>query len=69
MDHDKLVNLEKVLAHEKEKNKNLSKELIDCNSSTSSLKNANDGFNAKIVKFNEYHASPSSIEHVSICNR
>jgi hypothetical protein len=68
-EHDKLVNLEKTLAHEKEKNKILSKELVVCNSSISSLKHANDDLSAKIVKLNECHASSSSIEHVLVCNR
>jgi hypothetical protein len=47
----------------------LSKELNNCNASVSSLKNANDDLNAKIVKLNECHASSSSVEHVSACNR
>jgi hypothetical protein len=35
-EHDKLVNSEKALAHEKEKNKILSKELVNYDSSISS---------------------------------
>jgi hypothetical protein len=68
-EHGKLVNLEKALAHEKEKNKILSKELVDCNYSISMLKSDSDDLNDKIMKLNECHASSSSIKHVSICNR
>jgi hypothetical protein len=47
----------------------LSINLDNYNSSISNLKNANDDLNAKIVKLNECHASSSSVEHVSACNR
>jgi hypothetical protein len=65
----KIEELEKALAHEKEKNKILTHELKVCNSLISSIKCSNDDLNSKIDKFNICHASTSSIEHVSICTR
>jgi hypothetical protein len=68
-EHDKYVKLEKTLAHEKEKCKNLTNELKTCNDSISCLKSENVNLIAKIRELNACSASTSTIEHVTICTR
>jgi hypothetical protein len=68
-EHDKYVKLEKALAHEKEKCKNLTNELNTCNDSISCLKCENVNLIAKIEELNACPASTSTIEHVTIYTR
>jgi hypothetical protein len=65
-EHDKVVEVEKSLALEINKNEMLVFELSSCHASISSLKSSNVELNARIEKLN---ASSSSLEHVSICTR
>jgi hypothetical protein len=68
-EHDKYVKLEKALAHEKEKCKNLTNELKTCNDSISCLKSENVNLIAKIEELNACPASTSTLEHIAICTR
>jgi hypothetical protein len=68
-EHDKYVKLEKALAHEKEKCKNLTNELKTCNDSISCLKSENINLIAKIEELHDCPASTSTIEHVTNCTR
>jgi hypothetical protein len=69
-EHDKfVVSVEKSLAQELEKNKILPTELYDCHSCISCIKIDNDELNDKIVRLSECHASSSTLEYVSICNK
>jgi hypothetical protein len=63
-EHAKVVEVEKSLALGVNKNERLVCDLSSCDSTISSLKNANDDLNSKIDKSN---ASSSSLEHASIC--
>jgi hypothetical protein len=65
-EHDKFISVQKSLALEVNKNEILSSELSTCHESISSLKNLNDGLNAKLEKVN---VAKSCVEHVVICNR
>jgi SMC interacting uncharacterized protein involved in chromosome segregation len=65
-EHDKFVNVQKSLALEIKRNEMLSSELSTCHEYVSSLKELNDGLNAKLEKAN---ATSSCVEHVVICNR
>jgi hypothetical protein len=68
-EHDKYVKLEKALAHEKEKCKNLTNETITCNDSISCLKSENVNLIAKIEELNACPISTSTVEYVTICTR
>jgi hypothetical protein len=61
--------IEKTLAHEKEKCKNLTNELKTCNDLISCLKSKNANLIAKIEELNACHVSTSTVEHVTICTR
>jgi hypothetical protein len=65
----KIVKLKNAYALEVEKCENLSKELIMCNDSISSLRIENDNLIAKIEELNDCKASTSTVEHVTICTR
>jgi uncharacterized protein YkvS len=65
-ERDKFVSVQKSLALEIKRNEMLSSELSACHESVSSLKNLNDGLNAKLEEVNE---TSSCVEHVIICNR
>jgi hypothetical protein len=65
-EHDKFFSVQKSLALEIKRNEMLSCELSACHESVSSLKDLNDGLNAKLEEAN---ATRSCVEHVVICNR
>jgi hypothetical protein len=65
-EHDKVVEVEKPLALEINKNEMLAFELSACHSSISSLKSLNVDLNDRIEKLS---VTSSSLEHVFICNR
>jgi hypothetical protein len=65
-EHDKFVSVQKSLALETKRNGMLSSELSAFHEYISSLKNLNDGLNARLE---EVRKTSSCVEHVSICNR
>jgi hypothetical protein len=66
-EHGRYVKLEKFLAHEKEKCKNLTNELKTCNDSYSCLKSENVNLITKVEELNACHIPASIVEHVTIC--
>jgi hypothetical protein len=65
-EHDKLVNVQKSLALEVNKNEILSSKLSSCHESIYNLKSLSADLNTRIEKLN---IASSSVEHISICSR
>jgi predicted RNase H-like nuclease (RuvC/YqgF family) len=65
-EHDKVVEIEKSVALEVEKNERLVCDLSSCHATISSFRNENNYLNARIEKLN---ATSWSLEHVFVWNR
>jgi hypothetical protein len=62
-EHDEVVEIEKSVALEVEKNESLVCDLSSCHATISSFRNENNYLNARIEKLN---ATSSSLEHVFV---